>query len=193
MCTVEVGGWPTDRTDQARAIQSLLRDLGFFDGPTKGRSVRRRARRSASSSSPRARPNPASPARRYSSSSRGSAFRLRLERPSAGRGSVGARAGVVSAPRRWRRPQRTPKCHPLADATRIAIAYISAVVEEQPGGTWWTNIQSPTRWKRHVDFWRNAVNSPLITPPAMTLLLSSTAQNYAVAASGNGSVSLSAE
>lgn len=36
MCTVEVGGWPTDRTDQARAIQSLLRDLGFFDGPTQG-------------------------------------------------------------------------------------------------------------------------------------------------------------
>ena len=31
----------------------------------------------------------------------------------------------------------------------------------------------------------------VITPPAMTLLLSSTAQNYAVAASGNGSVSLS--
>ena len=35
-CTVEVGRWPTDRTDQARAIQSLLRDLGFFDGPTQG-------------------------------------------------------------------------------------------------------------------------------------------------------------
>ena len=31
----------------------------------------------------------------------------------------------------------------------------------------------------------------VITPPAMTLLLSSTAQNYAVAASGNGGVSLS--
>ena len=30
-----------------------------------------------------------------------------------------------------------------------------------------------------------------ITPPAMTLLLSSTAQNYAVAASGNAGVSLS--
>ena len=36
MCTADVGRWPTDRTDQARAIQSLLRDLGFFDGPTQG-------------------------------------------------------------------------------------------------------------------------------------------------------------
>ncbi len=35
-CTADVGRWPTDRTDQARAIQSLLRDLGFFDGPTQG-------------------------------------------------------------------------------------------------------------------------------------------------------------
>jgi hypothetical protein len=31
----------------------------------------------------------------------------------------------------------------------------------------------------------------LITPPAVTVLLSSTAQNYATAASGNGNVSLS--
>jgi hypothetical protein len=31
----------------------------------------------------------------------------------------------------------------------------------------------------------------IITPPAMTVLLSSTAQNYAVAASGNGGQSLS--
>ena len=31
----------------------------------------------------------------------------------------------------------------------------------------------------------------LITPPAITVLLSSTAQNYAVAGSGNGRVSLS--
>jgi len=31
----------------------------------------------------------------------------------------------------------------------------------------------------------------IITPPAMTVLLSSTAQNYAVAASGNGGSSLS--
>jgi hypothetical protein len=31
----------------------------------------------------------------------------------------------------------------------------------------------------------------VITPPAMTVLLSSTAQNYAVAASGRGGVSLS--
>ena len=35
-CTADVGRWPTDRTDQAKAIQSLLRDLGFFDGPTQG-------------------------------------------------------------------------------------------------------------------------------------------------------------
>ena len=35
-CTAGVGRWPTDRTDQAKAIQSLLRDLGFFDGPTAG-------------------------------------------------------------------------------------------------------------------------------------------------------------
>jgi peptidoglycan hydrolase-like protein with peptidoglycan-binding domain len=36
MCTAEVGRWPTDRTDQAKAIQSLLRDLGFFGGPIYG-------------------------------------------------------------------------------------------------------------------------------------------------------------
>ena len=35
-CTADVGRWPADRTDQAKAIQSLLRDLGFFDGPTYG-------------------------------------------------------------------------------------------------------------------------------------------------------------
>jgi peptidoglycan hydrolase-like protein with peptidoglycan-binding domain len=35
-CTTDVGRWPADRTDQAKAIQSLLRDLGFFDGPTQG-------------------------------------------------------------------------------------------------------------------------------------------------------------
>jgi peptidoglycan hydrolase-like protein with peptidoglycan-binding domain len=35
-CTADVGRWPADRTDQAKAIQVLLRDLGFFDGPTQG-------------------------------------------------------------------------------------------------------------------------------------------------------------
>jgi peptidoglycan hydrolase-like protein with peptidoglycan-binding domain len=35
-CTADVGRWPADRTDQAKTIQSLLRDLGFFDGPTQG-------------------------------------------------------------------------------------------------------------------------------------------------------------
>jgi peptidoglycan hydrolase-like protein with peptidoglycan-binding domain len=35
-CTADVGRWPTDRTDQAKAIQILLRDLGFFGGPTYG-------------------------------------------------------------------------------------------------------------------------------------------------------------
>jgi peptidoglycan hydrolase-like protein with peptidoglycan-binding domain len=35
-CTVDVGAWPTDRTDQAKAIQILLRDLGFYSGTTYG-------------------------------------------------------------------------------------------------------------------------------------------------------------
>jgi hypothetical protein len=35
-CTVDVGPWPTDRTDQAKAIQILLRDLGFYSGTTYG-------------------------------------------------------------------------------------------------------------------------------------------------------------
>jgi peptidoglycan hydrolase-like protein with peptidoglycan-binding domain len=35
-CTVDVGPWPADRTEQAKAIQILLRDLGFFGGPTQG-------------------------------------------------------------------------------------------------------------------------------------------------------------
>ena len=35
-CTADVGRWPADRTDQAKVIQVLLRDLGFFDGPTQG-------------------------------------------------------------------------------------------------------------------------------------------------------------
>jgi Putative peptidoglycan binding domain len=35
-CTVDVGPWPTDKTDQAKAIQILLRDLGFYSGTTYG-------------------------------------------------------------------------------------------------------------------------------------------------------------
>jgi hypothetical protein len=35
-CTVDVGPWPTDRTDQAKAIQILLRDIGFYSGTTYG-------------------------------------------------------------------------------------------------------------------------------------------------------------
>lgn len=35
-CTVDVGPWPADRTDQAKAIQILLRDLGFYSGTTYG-------------------------------------------------------------------------------------------------------------------------------------------------------------
>jgi hypothetical protein len=35
-CTVDVGPWPTDRTDQAKAIQILLRDIGFYGGTTYG-------------------------------------------------------------------------------------------------------------------------------------------------------------
>ena len=35
-CTADVGSWPTDKTDQARAIQILLRDLGFYSGTTYG-------------------------------------------------------------------------------------------------------------------------------------------------------------
>jgi hypothetical protein len=35
-CTADVGPWPTDSTDQAKAIQILLRDLGFYSGTTYG-------------------------------------------------------------------------------------------------------------------------------------------------------------
>jgi len=35
-CTADVGSWPTDRTDQAKAIQILLRDLGLYAGTTYG-------------------------------------------------------------------------------------------------------------------------------------------------------------
>jgi hypothetical protein len=35
-CTVDIGPWPTDSTDQAKAIQILLRDLGFYGGTTYG-------------------------------------------------------------------------------------------------------------------------------------------------------------
>ncbi len=35
-CTVDVGPWPTDKTDQAKAIQILLRDLGLYGGTTYG-------------------------------------------------------------------------------------------------------------------------------------------------------------
>jgi hypothetical protein len=35
-CTTDVGPWPTDRTDQAKAVQILLRDLGFYSGTTYG-------------------------------------------------------------------------------------------------------------------------------------------------------------
>jgi hypothetical protein len=35
-CPADVGPWPTDRTDQAKAIQVLLRDLGFYGGTTYG-------------------------------------------------------------------------------------------------------------------------------------------------------------
>jgi hypothetical protein len=35
-CTAEVGAWPSDKTDQGKAIQILLRDLGFYSGNTYG-------------------------------------------------------------------------------------------------------------------------------------------------------------
>ena len=35
-CAVDVGPWPTDKTDQAKAIQILLRDLGLYGGTTYG-------------------------------------------------------------------------------------------------------------------------------------------------------------
>ena len=35
-CTAEVGPWPADKTDQAKAIQLLLRDLGLYSGTTYG-------------------------------------------------------------------------------------------------------------------------------------------------------------
>jgi hypothetical protein len=35
-CAVDVGSWPTDSTEQAKAIQILLRDLGLYSGTTYG-------------------------------------------------------------------------------------------------------------------------------------------------------------
>jgi hypothetical protein len=35
-CTLDPASWPTDRTEQAKAIQILLRDLGFYSGTTYG-------------------------------------------------------------------------------------------------------------------------------------------------------------
>ncbi|SEP11566.1 Putative peptidoglycan binding domain-containing protein [Rhodospirillales bacterium URHD0017] len=35
-CTLDPVSWPTDRTEQAKAIQILLRDLGFYGGTTYG-------------------------------------------------------------------------------------------------------------------------------------------------------------
>jgi hypothetical protein len=35
-CTLDPASWPTDKTEQAKAIQILLRDLGFYGGTTYG-------------------------------------------------------------------------------------------------------------------------------------------------------------
>lgn len=35
-CTVDVGRWPVDSTEQVKAIQILMRDLGFYSGTTYG-------------------------------------------------------------------------------------------------------------------------------------------------------------
>jgi hypothetical protein len=35
-CVADIGAWPTDKTDQGKAIQSLLRDLGFYSGTVYG-------------------------------------------------------------------------------------------------------------------------------------------------------------
>jgi peptidoglycan hydrolase-like protein with peptidoglycan-binding domain len=35
-CMVDVGPWPADRTEQAKAVQILLRDLGLYSGTTYG-------------------------------------------------------------------------------------------------------------------------------------------------------------
>lgn len=35
-CSPEVGAWPGDKTDQGKAVQILLRDLGFYSGTTYG-------------------------------------------------------------------------------------------------------------------------------------------------------------
>ena len=35
-CTADIGPWPADSTEQAKVIQGLLRDLGFYNGTTFG-------------------------------------------------------------------------------------------------------------------------------------------------------------
>ncbi len=35
-CTADIGPWPSDKTEQAKAIQILLRDLGLYGGTTYG-------------------------------------------------------------------------------------------------------------------------------------------------------------
>ena len=36
LCSVDVGPWPTDKTEQAKAVQMLLRALGLYGGTTYG-------------------------------------------------------------------------------------------------------------------------------------------------------------
>lgn len=35
-CTADVGSWPVDRTEQGKAIQGMLRDLGLYEGTVYG-------------------------------------------------------------------------------------------------------------------------------------------------------------
>jgi len=35
-CKVDLSRWPTDKTDQAQAVQMMLRDLGYYRGTTNG-------------------------------------------------------------------------------------------------------------------------------------------------------------
>jgi peptidoglycan hydrolase-like protein with peptidoglycan-binding domain len=35
-CTTDMASWPADRTEQGKAIQGMLRDLGLYDGTVYG-------------------------------------------------------------------------------------------------------------------------------------------------------------
>ena len=128
-CKVDLSRWPADKTDQAKAVQLLLRDLGLYRGTTNGTLGPATRTASASSEPPQGwKPAPASPPRRCSRRSRRNARRRRLNRRARlplGREWLDGlrrhqekRAGVSG--RSFRFPQPVGRSYRRADNTKIA-------------------------------------------------------------------------